>query len=401
MQRISIENLYEGLKYSDSIFVEEGIMFVPAKVPIRQTDLKKLSSLGVLTVYTDGYPISDEDSNEALAPQDDRKQRAPVSANDSAAPDGEGVQSQDNNLEIFRNLKNLIIQLNMIFKEIIALETNKSNIKTRTSLAVRQLWKITASLTQTVKEYRAESLSFILCGAMKGFDLAKSSINTAILSMLIAGEMGFKSEKITEITAAALLHDVGMLRLPAFIINKRGQLTPDEVGLIKSHTFLSYKIIHQELLYSDEVAVTALQHHERWNGGGYPNGIAGRAIIAAARIVCIADAFEAMVCEKPYRNSMIGYQAMKTLVSSSAAQFSPDILKAFVQIMGIYPIGSGVTLNDGRIARIVELSRDAPLRPTVKIVAEPGARKIKNGERVDLLKSKHLFITQPVDLKGF
>jgi HD-GYP domain-containing protein (c-di-GMP phosphodiesterase class II) len=419
MRKVTVDNLYEGLKFSSPVFMEDDIMLVPAGIPIRKKDLATLATFGITTVYSDGYPLPNDaeqpSAPTSAAPQSGALPGTPPSAPrtgvlpgtpPSAAGSRPGDSAPDSRAEagnvlVYQKLKSLIIQLDSIFKDIINLEINKTNVKTRVSLAVRQLWSITAEINKIVGTSRADSLSFILCGKIKGCDLAKSSINTAILSMLIAEEMDFKPEKVIEIIAGALLHDIGMLYIPAYIATKKDRLTPDETDIIKSHTSVSYRIIHQQLLYPDEVAIPALQHHERWDGSGYPNGIAGRAIIVAARIICITDAFEAMVCEKPYRTSMSGYHAMKTLVSSNTAQFSPDVLRAFVKIMGIYPIGSGVTLNDGRIAQVIQLAGDTPLRPVVKIVANPGAKKISDGEVIDLLKAKQIFITQPIDLTGF
>ena len=113
----------------------------------------------------------------------------------------------------------------------------------------------------------------------------------------------------------------------------------------------------------------------------------------------MADAFEAMVSEKPYRNSMIGYAAMKALLSDNSRRFDPDILKAFIKSMGIYPLGSTVLLNNAAIARVVETHADAPLRP--KITDHRGrvrqALQGRAGDLVDLLSEKALFIARALD----
>jgi len=165
----------------------------------------------------------------------------------------------------------------------------------------------------------------------------------------------------------------------------------------------SYKIITKELLYPDDVGIIALQHHERWNGEGYPRRIAGQEIELPARIVSVADAFEAMVSEKAYRDSMKGYEAMKNLLSDNSRRFDPDILKAFIKVMGIYPIGSVVFLSNAAIARVIGVHQDAPLRPKLRIIVdEYGTQFLSNdGEVLDLLTEKSIFIVRALNPKEF
>jgi HD-GYP domain-containing protein (c-di-GMP phosphodiesterase class II) len=190
-----------------------------------------------------------------------------------------------------------------------------------------------------------------------------------------------------------------MLRLPEEITNKSGGLSEAELQRVQAHPLYTYKIITKELLYPEDVGLAALQHHERWDGEGYPRRIAGANIDMGARIVSVADAFEAMVSEKPYRNSMVGYQAMKNLLSDNSRRFDPDVLKAFIKTMGIYPIGSVIMLNNGAIARVTEVQGDAPLRPKIRLLIDEFGKVYKNeeGELIDLLTEKSLFIAQALD----
>ena len=129
--------------------------------------------------------------------------------------------------------------------------------------------------------------------------------------------------------------------------------------------------------------------------------MAGQDIDVLSRIVSVADAFEAMVSEKPYRNSMIGYAAMKALLSDNSRRFDPEILKAFIRSMGIYPIGSMVLLNNAAIARVVETHPDAPLRPKLRILVDEFGKSFQDdkGDQVDLLSEKALFIARALDPK--
>ena len=165
-----------------------------------------------------------------------------------------------------------------------------------------------------------------------------------------------------------------------------------------THPFQSYKIIYRELKCFEGVAQISLQHHESWNGEGYPKGISKTAIELEARIIAAADAFCAMVSERPYRGALEGHQAMKNLLANNMLRFDPDIVKLFVQIMGMYPIGSLVELNNGAIARVIEHWEAAPLlKPRVRILAHPSGDLCTPSETVDLLQEKGLFIKKALN----
>jgi HD-GYP domain-containing protein (c-di-GMP phosphodiesterase class II) len=211
--------------------------------------------------------------------------------------------------------------------------------------------------------------------------------------------MRLPNHRAIQTVTGALLHDVGMLRLPPELVNKTGDLSKEELQILKSHVFHSYKIVREELLYPEERGALVMQHHERWDGTGYPQGLAGTEIHFGARIVSVADAFEAMVSQKPYRNSMLGYQAMKNLLADNSIGFAPDVLKAFITVMGIYPIGSIILLNNGSMARVVKVRKEAPLRPKIAVLVDQSGKIFEQnkGELIDLFAEKRLFILRAVN----
>jgi HD-GYP domain-containing protein (c-di-GMP phosphodiesterase class II) len=233
-------------------------------------------------------------------------------------------------------------------------------------------------------------MGFTLYEDVTGSTMEKNAIDTAILSMVMGQALEFSEEKTRELTAAAILHDAGMLRLPESIVKKEGSLSEQDVEILKTHTIHSFEIMKKEFMYPDYVCEIALQHHEHWDGTGYPRQLSGNYINQCALILSVVDAFIAMVTKKAYRNSMTGYHAMKTLVSDNASYFSPDILKLFVKILGLHPIGSSVLLNNGMAAKIIRVNPDAPLRPVIQML---------DGAKIDLLTNKKLFITHAVDIR--
>ena len=391
MKKISVDSLKEGLIFSKPVFIEGDNVLVPAGVAIRKKDIDHLKTWGVDSVETEGVELSSAPkaaAKPAAHAQKTAEKDKPEKKHSSNITTLTEVQE---NKGIYRTYTELIERLDQVFSEISA----------GVSVEARSIDNITGRLLQAVRDQRNSMIGYILGGEVSGFELAKSSVNSAILSALIAAEMKLPNHRVMQIVTGSLLHDVGMLRLPKELVTKKGGLSATELQKMQAHPLYAFRIVTKELLYPEDVGIIVLQHHERWDGEGYPRKIMGAAIDAGARIVSVADAFEAMVSQKPYRNSMMGYQAMKNLLSDNSRRFDPDVLKAFIQTMGIYPIGSIILLNNGALARVVEVQGTAPLRPRIRILIDEYGKTFKQdeGDIIDLLSDKHLFIARAVDPK--
>jgi len=395
---ILVKNLAEGTVFSEPVYIDEKNLLVPAGVPIRKKDISRLISWDVEKVETNGVALAVFTTAEekeatlaaaksAIKPSKNKEN----SSEETQAPSAISLASVQGRNESYNSYMELIKRLADVCE----------NIGSGVAVEARAIDNITGRLLQAVRDQRNSYIAFILGGEIKGYDMAKNLVNTAILSALIAMEMKLPNHKVLQVVTGALLHDVGMLRLPKDLVEKKGSLDPAELQRIQSHTLYTYKIVNKELLYPEDVGLIVLQHHERWDGEGYPRRLAGKAIDMGARIVSVSDAFEAMVSEKPYRNPMMGYQAIKNLLSDNMRRFDPDVIKAFIQTMGIYPIGSIVLLNNGAMARVVDVQASAPLRPRIRILADEFGKVFKQneGDLVDLMVEKSLFIARAVNPK--
>jgi HD-GYP domain-containing protein (c-di-GMP phosphodiesterase class II) len=388
MNKVAVKDLQPGMSFSEVVYIEGNNILVPAGVPIRKKDITRLTSWGIESVETDGVVLPPEAKPSFLEAEADSTQTKKQGAGDAGMLSLVEVQE---NKGAYRNYTGLIEKLDAVFK----------SIADGVPVETRSIDNISSQLLQAVRDQRDSFIGFILGGEVSGHEMAKSSVNAAILSALIAQELKLLNHKILQIVTGALLHDVGMFRLPKEITEKKGKLTEAELQRMKSHPLYTHKIVSKELLYPEDVGLIALQHHERWDGEGYPRQVSGAAIDLGARIVSVADAFEAMVSHKPYRNSMMGYQAIKNLLSDNSRRFDPDVLKALIQTMGIYPIGSIVLLNNGALCRVTEVHGDAPLRPKIRVLVDEFGKAFKQeeGDLVDLLTEKGLFIAKAVDPK--
>lgn len=156
------------------------------------------------------------------------------------------------------------------------------------------------------------------------------SERVAEIGAAIGREMGFSQETIKEIKLVGLMHDIGKIGIPEEILNKEGKLTPEEYGEIKKHPEIGYRILNTANQMSD-IAQYVLSHHERWDGMGYPAGLRGIETPLIARIIAVADAFDAMTSQRTYRSCMTEAEAAQELLKCAGSQFDPEVIKILVE----------------------------------------------------------------------
>jgi putative nucleotidyltransferase with HDIG domain len=161
----------------------------------------------------------------------------------------------------------------------------------------------------------------------------RHSAHVAEQSAAIVKSLGFSKERQEVLRVAALLHDVGKIGLPDRILRKPGALTRDEEEAVRQHSLLGSLMVSQHLPELDEVREAVASHHERWNGAGYPAQLKGRDIPLLGRILAVADAYSAMITDRPYRAGLSLEDAKKELVKGSGTQFDPEVVRVFMNCL--------------------------------------------------------------------
>lgn len=201
-------------------------------------------------------------------------------------------------------------------------------------------------------------------------DTCHHSVSVAILSLMIAFRIGLDQPSLAALGTAALLHDVGKMRIPRAILNKPGRLSPDERAVIARHPIYGAELLRTLTGYSRAAMLVALQHHMNFDLSGYPR-VNGDRQHVFTRVIAIADYFDAVTsARRMYRRPMLPDRAMRDIVTGAGSQFDPALAKAFVQVLGAYPVGSVVLLSSGETAVAYRPTEGAPLRPVVKIVRD-------------------------------
>ena len=213
------------------------------------------------------------------------------------------------------------------------------------------------------------------------------SVSVCALMTAFARTLEVPHETIREIAVGALLHDVGKARVPDEILNKPGKLTDAEFDRMKSHVVQS-KIILQATPGISPIALdVAAQHHERFDGSGYPNKLAGQGISLYGRMGAIVDVYDAITSDRVYHKGMAPTEALRKLLDWSANHFEPRLVKAFIRSVGIYPTGALVRLESKRLAVVQAQHADNPMQPTVKVIFHTAGHYLRP-EDVDLRRSQ-------------
>lgn len=211
---------------------------------------------------------------------------------------------------------------------------------------------------------------------------AEHCLNVCILSVAFGRHLNFNEEELQMLGLCGLLHDVGKMRTPSIILNKRSHLTEDEFRVIRQHTIDGHKLLNAEGTASKAVDV-ALNHHERPDGTGYPRGLKGNEISEYSKIVAITDAYDAMTSDRCYSKAVSPVDAQKEIYQNRGKQFDEEYALAFMQAIGPYPPGTIVELRNGMVGIVLAGRRKFRHLPTV-IILRDGEKQVIDEQTVDL-----------------
>ena len=197
------------------------------------------------------------------------------------------------------------------------------------------------------------------------------TLNVCLLSINIAAAFGYSEPQIVEIGMGALLHDIGMLLVPDLIRFKQQKLVDEERYEIQKHPILGLHLLEKIKTLPRSVPYVAYHAHERENGKGYPKQRNGHLIHGFAKVVQIADMYEAMSSPRPYRQAQLPFRAMAHLIFLSRnGVVSPDLLKAFLKYVSLFPVGSLVELSDHTIGKVIQANGLSYSKPVISVLTD-------------------------------
>ena len=255
----------------------------------------------------------------------------------------------------------------LAIKEVFSLCEKKNKILSES--AIHQIENVSEKMVENICNNKEISVSIM---DLQTYDMNTylHSVSVAIISIAIGTALCLSKNELCRLGVCALLHDIGKLEIPIEIINKPSKLTAKEFEIIKNHPQIggSY-LINQECI-SKDIYMGIINHHEKYDGTGYPYSLKGNQISLFGRIISVADVYESLTGNRPYREPVRPSEAIEYIMAGVGSSFDYNIVKAFLRKIEPYPVGTYVTLSDKRCARVMKINNENPLRPVIKIADE-------------------------------
>ena len=353
-QVITVDYLRDGMVLSGPLYDMKGSFLWPARVPIRQEFIDRLKSLGITELTY--RPIS-------------------IEAAASKSQVSDPMISEETQKKVYKSFTNVVWDI-----------ANNS---------IPRLDKAKESINDVAKEIRIGIGKTINLLDLKSHDEYSyvHAVNCSLLATLVATKFGFTSDRVSYVGVGSLLMDIGKIKIPSSVLNKKEPLTPIEIDSIRKHPVIGYQLIKDSTEIDDIAKRIVLMHHERVDGRGYPLGVTGDKIDVYVKIASICDAFDAMTTERPYRPPLPIRVAIEEILKEAGTKFDPEVALRFaVEVSKVYKIqsplseNSVVQLSTGEIGIVLRLHSDYDMMPEVLIVLDTFGNPLRNMVSVDLIK---------------
>lgn len=365
MRLVPIQYVKAGSFLAKSIYDDKGTVLLREGVKLTESYIKRVTQLGIFSMY-----INDEYSEKEV----------------------EDLIKPELRQKAIKTIKDTFYSFDKFSSN-----AGKSSMQDKKFIVEKQNYF--KSISEIVKEIMEELLGrktvLINVVDIKSMDsyTYQHCVNVAVLSLVLGIQLQLDRRKLYDLCLGALIHDVGKALISNDILLKSGKLTEEETNIVREHTVKGYDFLKDSVDISATARIIALQHHEREDGKGYPDGRKDDEINALAQIVAVADVYDALTSDRPYRKAMSPNDAVEYIMANGQTQFSYEIVQAFSKSIVPYPEGTIVRLSNGEIAVVEEVYPNFTLRPKVKIIN----KKDQKGEEIyiDLRSELGLVINGP------
>lgn len=377
MKYIDMDKLEPGMILADSIYNEQGTIELLSKgIVLTQRQIDLLKNAGVLDVKVEteeadlvqgtqkeDKDIIDLDVEEVITNIVNQNMKINVLTGEGNRPiDEKHIETISDTREIFNKV---------IESENIDIKSVEENVKKMIPDMIRND-DVMMRLSQLKQ---SDDYTF------------EHSLRVAILAVNIAKWLGYSREMIEEVAQAGLLFDIGKMKVPSYLLKKHETLTDEEMKILKKHPQLGYNVLLKTKGVPSSIKYSALQHHEKMDGSGYPLRLRSGQIHEYAKIIMVCDVFDAMITDKPYGMGVSKMEAAEYLNWNTSNHFDEKVVYVFLKKMSEYFLAKKVILNTGEAGKIVYIDVNFPTKPTVKV-----------GDRmVDLTKNKDIKIIKIIE----
>lgn len=350
---LAVDNLKDGMRIAKNVYWSDGNVLLAKGVCLHHGFIEKLKAFGITSVYIIDDLVGKIDVDELVTEQ-------------------------------------TRTEATKIVKE------TMQNVKNARTPEGEKVIKIVDSITDELIHNPNIIINLVEVRAMNDYTFAHC-LGVSILAMVTGIGMGYDYKRLKELGIGAILHDIGKAFIPDELLYKPGQLTKEEYESIKTHTKLGYDIIRDCNQFSMSSAYVAWQHHEKFDGTGYPRGLKGESIHEYARITALADVYDALTTNRSYRDQIMPHEAIEYLRDSEGIAFDPQIAEIFLDKIAPFPVGSIVLLNNGEKAVVIRINKEFPGRPVVASIYDGFGNRLLQPVERDLRKDLTLFISKVLE----
>lgn len=356
MRLLSLRQVEPGMKIGRTIFTDDGKVLLGSGMVLTERLINGLARAGIDSIYIDDPRTSDIVVEDLVRPE--TRQYAT-----------EAIQ---------QTVKQL---------------TNSNRLSRR--ISVKEMgFHFQQAFLSILNDLMSNQQIMVHLSTISSFSGAmyQHSINVAILATAVGMSIGYNQQQLMELGIGALLHDIGKIQLPQEMLNKTEHWTLEEMDIAKQHAMLGFNILRKQPHISLLSAHVALQHHERLDGSGYPQGLKGSQIHEYAQIVGICDVYDSLTTPRPWRKRFMPQDALEYLFGSGGHMFELRLVNAFRKHIAVFPLGSSVVLNTGESGVVCRVDPECCHRPTVRILKDGRGNDLRMPFEIDLKSQLKQFI---------
>jgi len=338
MKKLRLSELHPGMITAEDIFAIDGRLVVPSGIVLTDNVILKLDSFGIFSIKVEEQEITATPIVDVTELSYQEKVKM--------SPEFQEFKSDyEDNVDSFRSALNDLIEKNIDMDiEVLLSQTMQLLSRKDSSITVMDM-------LQNMRNYDDSTFAH--------------SINVALICNIFAGWLHFNEEERKLATACGLFHDIGKLKVPEEIVKKPGKLSEEEYELIKVHPIEGYKILDQ-FPVDQEIKDAALMHHEKCDGSGYPYGFTSEKISKYAKLVTIADIYDAMTSSRVYRHAVSPFHVITCFENEGLQKYDPHYILTFLENMVNSFVNQRVRLSNGLEGNIIYINPVHLARPTIK-----------------------------------
>lgn len=373
MKRVLLSSLVPGMVTAEDVYSYNDQLIIAKNTPLTDSLITRLEFFSIMSIRIDETMTTTDIASIREGANEPENKSKETSPNDSTRPFSQHIKESEEYKQFKVNFDEAILDFKSCVNDI---------VEKQTPINTASVFADTVSILQ--KEGSTYTFFNMLHNMRDYDDLTYAHcMNVALICHVFANWLHMSEEEIEIATLSGLFHDIGKLTIPENIIKKPDRLSDEEYRIIKTHTVEGYNILKDQKI-NDHIKLAALMHHERCDGGGYPLGVTANKIDKFAKIVAIADVYDAMTAARVYRGPLCPFKVIEIFEREGLQRYETEYILCFLENVVLTYMNNRVRLSDGRQGDIVFLNKQRFSQPM-----------IKSGDTfIDLSKEKNVHIVE-------